>query len=468
MGRKSLQQYTDFTVKIGGRRQEPQIVIDGEAHGIGATLPQRCGFDDCKLEIRLLRFICALALRRLGDEQGWIDADELGQLADGGASGGSVANFFRLRLQERSTGPRLIEYRPRVNVQGPGGGRFGGRSVGPYRLGVAPPHLQVDVELCYAVLLDRRDGSAAEAGDFDEALASARALAEQGAFSRARAAAEQGLYLWYQTGAPAYRQRRDRLVAAGSAWSTLADIEMEMGLWSDGLPSIRRARRLFVEARSPDRVAQTWQLEAHLLGQRDDDDFRAQAVLAARNALRSLESSSRSRRSGLNRAYYVGVLGQQLSRIGQVKCAAQKLTFAFKAAEDHGAPCWASIWAARLTQNYLRDHDLVEAERTLRAATDRAAHLTPAGNAVLVRATAEFLIATEQWDEAEVWIGRALRIGRERNMQNQVRRAQSLVAALERCLRRSYVDCGQRGSEPRSLSAAAVLPSTAMCGGGRC
>ena len=72
----------------------------------------------------------------------------------------------------------------------------------------------------------------------------------------------------------------------------------------------------------------------------------------------------------------------------------------------------------------------------LGAATDLAAHLTPAGNAVLVRATVELLIATEQWDEAEVWIRPALRIGRERNMQNQVRRAQSLDAALEHGRRR--------------------------------
>ncbi len=352
-------------------------------------------------------------------------------MAEGGTSGGGVTKFFERRLREQSSGPRLIEYPPRINVQGHGGGRFGGRSCGPYRLGVAPPRLHVDVEVCWAFLLGRLEAVVSTASDFDDALGSARLAAEEGRFSCARGHAEQGLRLFYLVGAPGCRTPRDRLVAAGEAWHTLANIEMEMGMWLDGLHATHRARQLFTVARSREQVAQTWQLEAHLLGQRDDGNFKSDAAMAARNALDNLDSASKGSRAR-NRGYYVGVLGQRLSRLGHVQRASRKLTFAFQAAQDAGTPRWASIWAARLAQNYIRAQDLDNAERSLCVATDLRAHLTPAGNAVLVRATAELLIAARRWDEAEVWVERALQIGYERSMQNQVRRAEELRAALER------------------------------------
>ncbi|MGK3968355.1 hypothetical protein WMF38_29760 [Sorangium sp. So ce118] len=435
MGRDNPSQTSVITMEIGGSPGDPTVAINGETFTLGADLTDRFGFDDCRLDHRLLRVLTYLAVRRSAGGAGWVDADELGFFADCGATGGSAAKLLERRLREvpgdaSCDQGRLIEYGARENVSGRGGGRFGGRSRGPYRLGVPAPRLHLDPQVCWAILLDRPIIAPAPCGDLDETLAAARGHAAAGRFHDARREALSALGAIYRGEVAQTMKGRDRALLVGDSWALLSTIDMEMGRWSEGLLASRRAKVLFTGARSPERVAHAWELEAHLLGQREDGDFRLDAVAAARNALHHLESASREWRSGLRRAYHVGVLGRRLSHAGDTRRGAKGLTWAFRAAHEAGSAHWAAIWACRLAENDVRSGDIASAERNLAIATDLTCEPTAAADALLLRVRAEVLLASQRWSEAAPWIERAMQAGSQRDMRHQLRLARELLAAM--------------------------------------
>ncbi|EYF00121.1 Hypothetical protein CAP_1343 [Chondromyces apiculatus DSM 436] len=423
-------------MRFDGGPGGPAIAIAGEKLGLGADLTDRFGFDECMLDHRLLRVLTYLAMRRREGGEGWTDADELAFFADCGATGGSMAKLLERRLREvsgraSSEGGRLIEYWPRENVAGRRGGRFGGRSRGPYRMGIPASRIDLDPHVGWSILLGRPMAESSWCGDVEATLASARAHAVAGRFHEARQGAESALRAVHGGDVTRHLTGRDRAVMVGDTWALLSTLEMEMGLWQEGLLAARRARTLFTKARTPARVAHAWESEAHLLGQREDGDFRFDSVAAARNALLHLESSSRELRAGPRRAHHIGVLGQRLSEAGDLRGAAKKLVWALRTAHEAASLPWAAIWAARLAQNDIRAGAIASAEKNLTFATELTRRPDAAAEALLVRVTAEVMIASGRWSEAEPWVEKALLVGHQRGMQHQIRLARRLLKSLK-------------------------------------
>lgn len=408
-----------------------RIVVDGEHFVLGDDLSDRFGFDEARLDERILRILVTLALRRRSGGPGWMTAEELGLLALAGASGSATAK--RLEVSLRATcrgGTRLIEF----PAPAPGQGGRGGRSRGPYRLGVAPEALELDDEACWQFLAGQPlPREHADHRDLAGLLDAARTEMHAGRFLRARARASRALEAIFAGTAdgPPPASPRDRCFSLGQTFALLANIDLHLGSTGAGILAARRAHAYFERVKHPEGEAQALDIEAHLRGQLDDPTELRRSFVAARNALARLDDARRTLRKGVQRAVYVGTLGQRQSRLGDTRQAAKRLQSAYRLCQDATSPSWMGVWAMRLGQNALVAGELAAAEKFIASAHDVGAALTPSGQAALTRATAELHLAAGRWGEAERWIARARAIGEDLAMGYQIRLATRLLEQLE-------------------------------------
>lgn len=402
------------------------LVVRGRRVRLGDSLTDRFGFDDVRLDERMLRILVALAIRRRGGGHGWMTAEELGTLALIGASGPATAKQLEIGLTGTTrVGPRLIEFRPAT----PAGG---GRSRGPYRLGVTPEATSLDEAACWAFLAGRAvPARVTEDSSIPDRLSEARAALHGGRFIEAQAIAHIALRSVFEgTAALHLATRRDRCYWLGHTYMLLANIDLELGAPRTGLLATARARLHFDDIQHPEGAASALLVEAHLRGQLDDPSESRNSFIAARNALVRLDSAGRTARTGVQRANYIGTLGQRQSRLGQTKPAARRLLTAFRLCEAASSQTWAAIWALRAGQNALTAGDVSSAERFMTRALASAVALTPSGYAALTRGMSEFYLATGQLDEAERWIHRALAVGERLAMAHQHHLARRLLSLL--------------------------------------
>lgn len=434
-------QSVEIPIELDEEAGEPCLCVGGELFRIGANLSGRFGFHEgTRLTERLFQILTFLAARRIGTAAGWTEAVEIALLVEGCGSDGGVKKFLEIHLNDWSLsnpGPssiRLIEW---PALAGPRSS--GGRSQGPYRLGAVPALVHVSERAWQRILLGER--RAIESPFDDEITVTperASQLAVEGEFVKAKGLVESSLRAIYEGHidiTALLREREGRMLLA-QLWEELAKVEMEMGIWRIGLDSVERARSLYQTIGHPMGIARTLQLRCHLLGQCDDPallrEHLVQARWAAEDARKHLDGASPPEaRRGLSRAYYVGVLGQSESKLGNMRKAEKNLLYAHRAALEGGSPQWGAIWALRLAQNALRAKDLTAAEKYLFAGLELSSHLTLAGEAVLTRVVSEVHLATQRWDEAAAWLAKARRIGEERAMSNQLRRVRELEVQLE-------------------------------------
>ncbi len=405
-----------------------RLVVRGQRVVLGDDLTDRFGFDDVRLDERLLRILVALAIRRCNGAPGWMTAQELGVLALAGASGGATAKQLELALRGRlRVGPRLIEFQP-VSPSG------GGRSRGPYRLGVAPEATVLDEVACWSFLAGRAPSAAAAQGRaLADDLADARSALHGGRFVEAQCLAHTALRSLFAGDEELRRSsERERCYWLAQTYMLLANIDLEFGATRPGLLAIARARQCFDSLRHPEGCASALLVEAHLRGQIDDPDENRRSFIAARNALVRLDDAGRTARHGIQRAGHIGTLGHRQSQLGQTRPAARRLLTAYRLCEAASSRTWAAIWAIRAGQNALAAGEQTSAERFMALALAAADTLTPSGYAALTRGMGEFHLATGQLDEAERWILRAQAVGEQLAMGHQRHLADRLLARLER------------------------------------
>lgn len=404
------------------------LFVRGQRVQLGDDLTDRFGFDDLRLDERMLRILVALAIRRRGGRPGWTTAEELGALALAGASGSAAAKQLEVALRETTrVGPRLIEYRP----AGPSGG---GRSRGPYRLGIAPESVALDESACWSFLAGRPlSPDTGEGHSLVAGLTAARAALHGGRLVEAQALTHTALRSIFEgVGELRRGTDRDRCYWLAQTYMLLANVDLEIGATRPGIIAVTRARHHFDRIRHPEGVASALLVEAHLRGQIDAPEERRRSFVAARNGLVRLDDAGRAARRGVQRAAHVGTLGHRQSQLGQTKPAARRLLTAYQLCEAASSPTWAAIWAIRVGQNALTAGERTLAERFMTLALAAADTLTPSGYAALTRGMAEFYLATAQLDEAERWILRARAVGEDLAMGHQRNLADQLLTRLER------------------------------------
>lgn len=360
-------------------------------------------------------------------------AEELGLIALGGVSGSAVADRLGKSLRDAipASDPRIIQWRV---VSTGGTGYRGGRSRGPYRLGLSPEDFDLDAAACYSFLAGQSISvSHIAPGNCIEQLRAAREAMFRGDLTDGRALVHAAL-IGTLTGSDDEMRRasqRDRRFQLAQVYSLLANIEMEMGYSCEGLDAVGRARALFERVKHPEGVAHAFQIEALLFGQSGTPDDLIRSVAAAKNARLRIDSAPPRARAGASRAAYIGVLGQRLTPLGRTREAARHLQTAFRLCEAAGNPCWMAIWAVRQAQNAIAERRLGEADRFMATAYELATALTVSGTAVLARASLELCIAAGRRDEAAQWIQRAHEIGVARRMLHQERLVRELGARLD-------------------------------------
>jgi hypothetical protein len=404
------------------------LVVRGQRVVPGDDLSDRFGFDIARLDERLLRILVTLAVRRHGGGPGWMTAEELGLLALNGASGSATAKLLEVSLRGSTrVGPQLIEFRP-------AGATGGGRSRGPYRLGVPAESTVLDEAACWCFLTGRvlAEGMA-DGCSLADHLAQARAAMHAGRFIEAQALTQMALRSMFE-GVQELRRatERDRCYWLAQTCLLLSNVELEIGATRLGLLAVARAQRCFERIRHPEGSASALLVEANLRGQIDDTQERRRSYVAARNALVRLDDAGRGPRRGMQRAIYIGTLGQRMSLLGQTRQAARRLRMAHQLCEAASSRTWAAIWEVRLGQNALTAGDRPAAERFMASALEAAEAMTPSGYASLVRGMSELSLATGRLDEAERWIVCARTVGEKLGMGHQVLLADRLMARLER------------------------------------
>lgn len=435
MGRDSPEKVSRSRLVIGGTLDQPEVTLGDVRLRMGDVLPEGIGFDEGRLDERLVRTLAALALRRL-EGAGWTSAEELALFVDGSANGGGgMAKFLERRLSEQATASRVIEFaaRERDNADGRARGHRGGRSRGPYRLSAAGPRLVVDSDLCRSILVGRALRPALLATDTPWVhMASARDLVSLGRFPEAHRQASAAVARALARDAEsAIAKPRDRAWALGEACRLLSNVEMEMGLFVEGLGAAGQARRLFTAIGHPEGEAHSLQLESHLLGQRELPGDALAALHRARTALHKLDNAVRHQRRGPTRASYVIVVGQRLSRVGQTEAAARSLAWAARAYLEGGVGHGACQAQLRLAQNALQADQLSAAARHIAEASELREHLTAAGKSLYARVSAEVLAALGDWDQAERWALDALSRSRDQGMRNEIERLKPILSAIE-------------------------------------
>lgn len=418
---------TELAIERDGDRSI-RLVVRGRRVALGDDLTDHYGFDDTRLDERMLRILVALAVRRRNGGQGWMTAEELGVLALAGASGRATAKQLEMALREvMRVGPRLIEYRP-ASASG------GGRSRGPYRLGVAPEATALDEAACWSFLAGRAlSEGVGEGHSLEVHLADARSALHGGRFVEAQSMTYAALRSIFE-GTDELRRAcdRDRCHWLAQAYLLLANIDLEIGAPRPGLLAAARARHHFDHICHPEGAASALLVEAHLRGQVDDPDESRRSFVAARNALVRLDDAGRAARRGVQRAAHIGTLGHRQSQLGQTKPAARRLLTAYRLCEAASSRTWAAIWAIRVGQNALAAGDQTTAERYMVLANANADALTPSGYAALTRGMGELHLITGQFAEAELWILRARAVGENLAMGHQRNLADRLLARLER------------------------------------
>ncbi len=411
-----------------------ELVILAQRFRLSDDLSDRFGFDDHRLDEPMLRIIVALALRRDADRRGWMTSEELGLVALEGASGPATAKRLEVALRDTrhaDTGPRLIEFQ---TIQTGGTGHRGGRSRGPYRLGIPAEQLNLDRAACLGFLAGRpMTAQPIVAVDLAEQFVAVDDAMSAGRLMAARTAAQAALQMIVEGRAAELRDASDheRCFQLARTFDRLANIDMELGCTRDGLNAAHRSRRLYERVRHPEGVAHTLQIEALLRGQSDDPADLRLSYCAARNALLRLDDATRGARKGARRAMYIGVLGQRLTHLGRTREAARRLEAAYHLCEAHDVPRWMAIWALRLAQNAVAARQLAKAENFMTTANELADRLSLPGEAALTRANAELHLAAGRPDEAERWIHRAARIGQSQGMLHQERLVQRLAERLQ-------------------------------------
>lgn len=432
MGRDTVSKSVQIQIVIGDCAEGPQAVVavDGRQVRAGHALPAGYGFDDGVLDERMLRILCALALRRL-EGPGWTSAEELASLAEGCATGAGVAKLLERRLTDEAPRGRVIEFEPRArdNLHGRASVQKGGRSRGPYRLGAGRDGLVIDRDLCWKVLLGQTipplDGSCVSPVD---EMALARALVWQGRFPDALRRAKRAVAAVARGGLSG-RAGRERIWLFGGALDLLSNIEMEIGLRAEGLQAATQARRLFETLGDPPGEAHALQLQAHLLGQGKREDAQA-ALMRARAALDRFEKATKKSERGVEHAEYVIVVGQRLSYVRDFRGAACALEQARRAYVEGGLGRGVSLAHIRMAQNAVVAGRIAESERHLAGAHALSAELSPAGKALLARVAAQVMVAARRWDEAERWCAEAVQIGEAQGMKHQLRAMQPILSGL--------------------------------------
>jgi len=414
--------HLNFDVPFSG---VPQILVGKTCFQLGDKLSDQFGFDECRLDYDILYIVLTLALRKQGDPNAWIGADELGVLARGGASGSSTAKRLELALSAElrsGNGPRLIDF---WRSQ-PEGAFRGGRSRGPYRLGRNIDVSNFDAATSLTILTGATGPKKLhhEEKDYTALVKGARLSHSDGEYVLAKTTVNEAIRVLYR--GPLTFSGRDQIFALAESYALLANIDLELGRSMEGLHAARTAQMLFSRLRHPVGLGYALQVESHLYGQFEDRESAARSVAAARRALLQLDNGPRSHRKGISRSVYSGTLGWRLAMAGKLAPAARRLHSALRIAQNSDSESWIGIWSFRVAQNEILRGNLACAEKHLGLALDLQGFMSVSATAALARAATEFYLAIGDPGGARHWLRRAQAIGQSRSMKHQKR----LVAGL--------------------------------------
>ena len=442
MARDTVPQRREIRLEIRGSQEGVRVVLDGRPLRIGDRVAESWGLVDTVVDEGFLRLLAFLALRRLGGvADGWVTAEEVALLLDPFRTVGAIRKSLERRLAPY-TRPRedeldlsalglpgswLVQYAPRRRIVGPRGGWLGGSSRGPYRLGLPPSSVLLDVDAAWDALLGHRSVASGRSPDPGAALVAADEAFVAGDLLGARQIVAAGLRAAWQ-GEGGAAPAADRIMLQARLWDRVANLDMELGQPSLCVAASRRAEALYERLRHPAGVAHARQVRAHGFGQVEDV---RRALTAAEQAMEAL-GRARALKAGLARAGYVGVVGQRLSKVGRVRDAERRLVHAQRTCEDLGAAHWAAVWATRRAENAIAGGDLTAAERHIVRAHELWVdpRTTVPHRAAITRVTAGYLLAARRFDEALPWAREAQRIGVEKGMANQIRLMRPILVAL--------------------------------------
>lgn len=432
-----MAQVTVRTAEFAGFPEAPWLRIDDRAYRLGDDLCGRHGFDySTRLSPRLLRIIVALAIARKrdrDDDGGWRSAEEIAVSADNLAPPDGTRKFLWSALRAYTPFPgreiefvgapatHFIQYRP---LRRQGGGNAHGRTRGPYRLGVRPDSITLDIEAGLGFLGQSMIELPAEGLTLPEAIASAQALVRGCEYLRARATLMAGLL---RGGEVSGEKQRYGLVA--DAYHLLGECGMQLWFPEDAIRSARHARTLFERLRHPLGVVSTLLTEAHAEGQLGHE---VEALFAVRRARIFLDDVTPRHRK-VKRAECAGVAGQYGSRVRNFGGAERSLLRALHLAQDLDDRRQVCLWAVRQAENFLRRRDLAAAERALSEAHECYRRFAIGGmeRSALWYVTASFSIAIGRLDEAHRWATHAIEFAVSHRIDHQVVRFRSLMAAVQ-------------------------------------
>ncbi|MCC6556972.1 MAG: hypothetical protein IT372_28810 [Polyangiaceae bacterium] len=424
---------------IGGFATRPWLRLGPEVLVVNEGILRGYGFDDYRLTEDLFRVLVALAAaRKRGVEQS-LCAEVLAERVC--STPGRVTGLLARALRDpahrgQPSEGALVRY---MVKESKGGGYTGGRSVGPYWLNLPMHRIMIDLDESDAFLRGKTVREIVLNKELFGILQEASDIAGEGAFMKSVSLIRAAIRAARAGKDDAIRRIEDRTLFEAKALEHLANFQMELGLWEEGLASANRALELYGEKKHgnkrrtghPEGRAHVLQIKAHLFGQAGDKINAERALYAAEAAVAVLENSGNAEaRKGMRRALFRGVLGQRYSQAGRFHKAIRPLADARRVAAEEGATRWEAIWSVRIAQNAVLLRDISTAENELSRAIDLSDHMTVAGNAALCRARAELFIAAGSWSAAEEALLEAQTFGAKFGMAHQQREIERLWVTL--------------------------------------
>lgn len=428
-----------IVMEVGGFAARPWLRLGRELFAVNEGMLRGYGFDDYRLTENLFRVVVALAAARKRGVERPLCAEVLAERVR--STPGRVTSLLARALRapaHRGQPPEgvLVGY---VAKESKGGGYTGGRSVGPYWLNLPAGNILIDLDEADAFLRGEPVREVVRQivrnKEPFEVLQEASDIAGDGAFMRGISYIRAALRAVKAGEDGAIRRIEDRVLFEAKALEYLANLQMELGSWEEGLASANRALELYGERKHgnkrrighPEGRAQVLQIKAHLFGQAGDELNAMRALYSAEAAVNVLENSGNAEaRKGMRRALFRGVLGQRYSQAGKHHKAIRPLADARRVAAEEGVARWEAIWCVRIAQNAVHLGDFTAAENELGRAIELSNHMTVAGNAALCRARAELLIATGSWSAAEEALREALTFVTTFGMEHQRRQIERL------------------------------------------
>ena len=414
------------TVEFCGFPDTPWLRVDDVEYGLDADLDVRHGFEfGATLSVRLFRCIVALAIARVIDrvpDGGWRSADDLALTVDDSAPVEGTRKFlwrclrpytaFREREIEFDSVPKthLVQYQP---LRRSSGVLTRGRTRGPYRLGVAPAAVRIDLASGWRFLGHSQIDLPSDNWSLPAAIAYAERCAGTCDYLSARAALLKALH----AGITATSEKARRSLVA-DAYHLLGQYGVQLRFPHDALRCARSARSSFEALRHPAGVAHALLTESHAASQLGNP---AAAIRLGQQARSLLDNVAPHRRIAL-RAECAGIKGGRYSDLREFEAAERNLRRAFELAQDADDPRQVCLWMTRRAENSLKAGHLEAADRHIgdALALHRQHGIMGMERSALWRATAQFLAAAGRRDEADRWTGRAIAFARRHRLDNQL------------------------------------------------